>query len=163
MLKNYQSILINRSGQAIPYTYSDLDDFAEIKEPVNGVHGFCFCGDKLVLVWSDKKGYWTLPGGSVETGESAEEATVREIKEETNMRVKKLIPMGVMYLHEPTKTYVQTRSYCEVEPYGEFTCDPDGDIDKIAIIDPQDFHQYVHWKENGEHLLKQALEIKIKN
>lgn len=33
------------------------------------------------------KGYWALPGGFVEYGETVEEATVRESKEETNIDI----------------------------------------------------------------------------
>jgi 8-oxo-dGTP diphosphatase len=36
------------------------------------------------------KGYWSLPGGLVETGESLDEAVRREILEETGLRVKPL-------------------------------------------------------------------------
>ena len=41
------------------------------------------------------KGYWSLPGGLVETGESLDEAVRREILEETGLRVKPLEMFGV--------------------------------------------------------------------
>jgi 8-oxo-dGTP diphosphatase len=34
------------------------------------------------------KGYWSLPGGLLETGETLEEGVVREVFEETGLRVK---------------------------------------------------------------------------
>ena len=41
------------------------------------------------------KGYWSLPGGLVETGESLDEAVRREILEETGLRVKPVEMIGV--------------------------------------------------------------------
>lgn len=37
---------------------------------------------------SPLKGYWSLPGGLLETGETLEEGIVREVLEETGLRVK---------------------------------------------------------------------------
>lgn len=36
------------------------------------------------------KGYWSIPGGVVETGETLKSAVVREIREETGLRVRPL-------------------------------------------------------------------------
>ena len=43
------------------------------------------------------KGYWSLPGGLVETGERLEEAVAREVLEETGLRVK---PSGIFEVFE---------------------------------------------------------------
>lgn len=40
------------------------------------------------------KGYWALPGGRMKEGETAEEAVVREIKEETGLTVKVVEKIG---------------------------------------------------------------------
>ena len=43
------------------------------------------------------KGYWSLPGGLVETGELLEAAIVREVFEETGLRVR---PSGIFEIFE---------------------------------------------------------------
>jgi 8-oxo-dGTP diphosphatase len=43
--------------------------------------------DKILLIHRQKRGreYWTYPGGGIEEGETAEEAVIREVKEETSL------------------------------------------------------------------------------
>ncbi|HSP66751.1 MAG TPA: NUDIX hydrolase [Bryobacteraceae bacterium] len=41
------------------------------------------------------KGYWSIPGGLVETGESLDEAVRREVLEETGLRVKPVEMFGI--------------------------------------------------------------------
>lgn len=47
-------------------------------------------GERVLLVQRGKeplKGYWSLPGGAVETGERLEQALLREVLEETGLEV----------------------------------------------------------------------------
>lgn len=56
-----------------------------------GVGALIFRRDKILLVERGRdplKGYWSLSGGLVETGERLEAAIVREVFEETGLRVK---------------------------------------------------------------------------
>ena len=41
------------------------------------------------------KGYWSIPGGLVETGETLDEAVRREVLEETGLRVKPVEMFGI--------------------------------------------------------------------
>lgn len=65
--------------------------------------------------------------------------------------------IGYQDVFEPEKTRVRVRVACLVEPDGDFTTDPDGDITKIKLIDPADYKKYFDWGVIGDHLMKQAL------
>lgn len=157
-----KSTLTNRSGQVLNVVYKDVDSELDFKDiNISGVHAYCFYGDKLVVVYSDKKAYWTPPGGSVEIGESARDAVMREVKEETNMRVLKQRFVGFQEISEPERVVNQTRSVCIVEPYGPFVEDPDdGEVTKIELIDPKDYKKYFDWGEVGDHIMERVLQLK---
>lgn len=156
-----KSTLTNRSGQVLDVVYRDMDSESDIlNKKIKSVHAYCFYGDKLVLVYAKDKSYWTLPGGGVEAGESAHDAIIREIKEESNMKVLHHQFLGYQDVTEPHGIVSQTRSVCIVEPYGPFTGDPDGDITEIACVDPSDYKKYFNWGEVGDHLMQRALKIK---
>lgn len=61
------------------------------QHPLLGVGALIFHRDSILLVERGRdplKGYWSLPGGLVETGERLDAAVVREVFEETALRVK---------------------------------------------------------------------------
>jgi ADP-ribose pyrophosphatase YjhB (NUDIX family) len=161
MLMEIKSTLINRSGEVLDVVYNDISselDFGDKK--IQGVHAYCFYGEKLVLVYSNGKGYWTPPGGGIEEGEDARTAVQREVKEETNMNVLKQRFIGCQDISEPKGVVSQTRSVCIVEPCGPFVSDPDGEVTKIKLIDPKDYKDYFNWGEIGDHIMRRALELK---
>ena len=55
--------------------------------------------DNQILLFLRKKapesGYWTIPGGKVEFGETVEEAIIREVKEEVGVEGRIVAPLGV--------------------------------------------------------------------
>ena len=79
--------------------------------------------DRVLLVERAKsplKGYWSLPGGVLETGERLEEGIEREVLEETGLKVK---PLKVIEIFErimrdekgiPEYHYVLIDYFCRV-------------------------------------------------
>lgn len=157
-----RSTFVNRSNQELNIVYFEGDPLKDLDGKIlQAVHSFCFCGGKLVIVYSAEKGYWAPPGGGIEPGETFEEAAVREVKEETNMKVLSQKFIGYQDIHAPDRIVRQTRSVCIVEPYGPFVSDPDGDVTEIKLIDPKDYKQYFDWGEIGDRLMERALQIKV--
>lgn len=157
------STLKNRSGQILKVEYKEDDPLNELAGKIlQAVHAFCFCGDKMIVVYSKEKGYWTPPGGGIEKGETIEEAVIREVKEETNMKVIHQKLIGYQDIFEPDRIVRQTRSFCITEPNGPFITDPDGDVTEIKLIDPKDYKQYFDWGEIGDRIIQRVLELKKK-
>ena len=70
------------------------------QRPVLGVGALIFNRDKILLVERGKeplKGYWSLPGGVLETGETLEQGIIREVREETGLEVQ---PLKVLEIFE---------------------------------------------------------------
>jgi ADP-ribose pyrophosphatase YjhB (NUDIX family) len=155
------SSLVNSNGERLKVFYKDIDAVEQLEgRAVSGVHAYCFHNDKLVIVYAEKRGTWTPAGGGVEAGETVEEAVIREVLEESNMKVLKHALLGFQDISEPQGVVTQTRSVCIVEPYGEFVSDPDEDITEIRMIDVAEYKDYFDWGIVGDHLMSRALELK---
>lgn len=70
------------------------------RHPLLGVGALILDRDRILMAergGEPLKGWWSIPGGLVETGESLEEAVCREVREETGLRVR---PLGVVKIFE---------------------------------------------------------------
>jgi len=76
------------------------DDRRYPSRPFLGVGALIFDGPRILLVERAKeplKGYWSLPGGILETGEKLEDAVRREVLEETGLEIE---PLSIFEIFE---------------------------------------------------------------
>jgi ADP-ribose pyrophosphatase YjhB (NUDIX family) len=152
-----------RSGVKYIFEYHDTDSFDDLPvELCKQTYGVCFYGDKMVIGYGGQKHDWGLIGGAVEQGETLLETLAREIKEESNMKVLRSRPIGYQKVTDTRdgSMYYQLRYMCIVEPYGDFTSDPDGGITEIKLIDPADYKKYFDWGKIGESIISKAIRLK---
>ncbi len=160
-MKINDSYTSKRTGITQNICYEELDSFDTIRSlPMGAVGAFCFYGDRIVLVYAKNRDTWEIPGGGCEFGETFEESIIREIKEESNMKVLNLFPLGYdIFTNTETKenNYV-ARYAAKVEPYGPFVKDlADGEITAMKLIEPKDYTQYFDWGERSKVMMKKAL------
>src|SRR5437764_7809238 len=76
--------------QAVKFRKSSLASLIQPSHPQLAVSAAIFRGDKLLLVRrarSPAKGFYSLPGGRVEFGETLHTALHREVDEETALKI----------------------------------------------------------------------------
>lgn len=91
VLKMRETLIMRRSSQQDSLTPGR--DFIGV-----GVGAVIIRNDHILLLLRNKspeRGFWSIPGGKVEFGETVEEALVREIKEEIGVEARIIAPLGV--------------------------------------------------------------------
>jgi 8-oxo-dGTP diphosphatase len=77
-----------------------VDDRRYPKRPLVGVGAIILRRDRILMAQRGKeplKGWWSLPGGALETGESLADGVCREVREETGLEVR---PLGILQVFE---------------------------------------------------------------
>lgn len=162
------NITQNWEGKEVKIEYRDADSFDDLpRERCKQVYGVCFVGDRMVIGRRIRNDKWGLIGGSVEKGETFTEALAREVKEESNMRVLKAVPIGYQKVTPPdSEPFYQLRFCVLVEPLGEFVKDTDGNPDsgiaEIKLIEPEKHKEYFDWGEIGERVIQRGMELRAK-
>lgn len=80
------------------------------------------------------RGGWTLPGGFIELGETPEEAALRELHEETNLRAQRATLLGVSTRQSKVSGAIMVLGYIVEEWEGEEEMRPDTDAQSVAFF-----------------------------
>ncbi|MEK9200857.1 MAG: NUDIX domain-containing protein, partial [Patescibacteria group bacterium] len=85
----------------IPNDGTDLVQYT----PITQAYGVCITSENTaVIVTEDEGSNWTLPGGSVEPGETLEQTLVREVDEEADITIKDIRLLGLQKSTSEGKT-----------------------------------------------------------
>lgn len=122
-------------------------------------------GRKVVIVVRAKepfRGWWEWPGGHVDENETVEECAIREVEEETGLKVKLKAILGVY--SEPgrdprgptiTTAFVAKAVSGKLKPATDakearLVCPEDIDLKKLAFDHRKILFDYLKWKKNKE-------------
>jgi len=137
----------------------DAIDFDALS-PTTQVQAVCFHSNKVV-VYEDTDGNYGLPGGTIEAGESFEDALRREIREENAAEVTAFEPL--LYLRtykkgEPEDVSFQVRYVAEVELLDTPINDPDGKAVRRSVCSPDKALDLLAWGKKAEIYIQKAHE-----
>ena len=74
---------------------------------------------KILLSHETGTGWWLVPGGGLEQGETPEECCIREVEEETGLLVKPLRQFLTLYEYYEEYRYISHYFICEITGQGQ--------------------------------------------
>jgi ADP-ribose pyrophosphatase YjhB (NUDIX family) len=128
-------------------------------------YGICFDDAGQIALAATAPGVWTLPGGTIEAGESPEEALVREVAEEICGQVLDYRYLAVQHVWDPDNPQGRT-SYYQSRWWARVRLDrwePRHEIIDRTLVESGQFLLTLSWaqKDIAARLLEMALTIEL--
>ena len=150
---------LNWKGTVYDVELYEADEFDTLA-PVTQVQAVLFVTKDQIVIYKDIDGYYGLPGGSIEPGESLEQALRREVKEESACEIMDFGPLGFMKNTKKPGNSVsyQVRYWAQVKLLDEPVHDPCGTAISREVVSLEEAAEKLKWGERGKILLKVGLE-----
>lgn len=118
----------------LPIKEEELEQ--DLYQPVTGAFAILKVKDCFVLGFNSWRNQWEFPAGGIEKGETAREAAVRELFEETHQRHDDLIFKGIFKIcDQHDKIRYQAVFYGEQETLEPFVKAEGDEMDEIILWD----------------------------
>ncbi|MFN3091828.1 NUDIX hydrolase [Bacillus pumilus] len=110
---------------------------------VDVVSAIIYDEEENMLMVKNVKGYWELPGGTVEKGEHLQQAVVREVKEETGYvcKVNELHSVREAFFQDKKHHALMITFFAEITGGQMSILDPDHDIEEVKWVSTQTFQK----------------------
>jgi len=151
-------------SQGIEYEFTWIEDEkVDSYLPCTQAYGICFNSQKEILLINNK-GMVMIPGGTPENDETPVEALMRELVEEADITVSKVIPIGVQRVKKTNRPeepeYYQYRFACIIDKVLPQTPDPDnGIIHPRFFVPAEEVKQHVKWGITGDSMFDKAIAV----
>jgi len=99
---------------------------------------------------------WSLPKGHLESGESLEDAAVREVSEETGICGRVVAPLGVIdfyFTAQGRRVHKTVHHYLMIAEGGELSAD-DVEVEEVAWVPFDELHQRLGYEDERRLLAK---------
>lgn len=149
-------------GRIITYVWIPSSDFEKYK-PVTQIYGICLDDENKILIIKDKA-RWQIPGGTPEKGETPEQTLKREMIEEAQAEIGRIVPLGVQevnYFDNPNKKqgdlFYQYRYVAFIKKLNPMQPDPaTGRLNERKFVSFDEIDDYVKWGKVGQEMFKDA-------
>ena len=85
----------------------------------SGSRAIIICDEKILLSHETRSGWWLIPGGGLEAGETPEECCIREVEEETGYIVQPVQKFLILYEYYEEYRYISHYFACRVTGNGQ--------------------------------------------
>ena len=134
----------NKSGWKL-LEYIDIDESDIYKyNNLTGAYAILIIDKKFVIGFNSWRNQWEFPSGGIEEGETARQAAIRELYEETHQKVTELNFKGLIKVEDPNGVIKHQAVFigCQSE-LSPFVHEENDEMDKIYLWDMKEDIGYV--------------------